>query len=130
MEEYFIHLVAIITIIIFLGNALFQILLSLGYPLGEAAMGGYFKILPKPLRFASAFSAVLLLFMSFVILQHTKLVTVTINVNSTLFIWGFSIFLALNTLANLMSKSKMERLIMTPISSIAFVFCVLIAMFS
>jgi hypothetical protein len=86
MEGNYIHIAAIIVAILFSCIAVFQVLLSLGYPLGEAAMGGYHKILPKTLRFVSAINAISI------------------------------------------SKSKKERYIMTPLSSIAFILCIFVAL--
>ena len=50
-------LAASIAAAIFAGLMLFQILLALGYPLGEAAWGGYYTELPAGMRIASALSA-------------------------------------------------------------------------
>nr|WP_263324624.1 hypothetical protein [Neobacillus sp. Marseille-Q6967] len=44
------NLAAIIIAVISLGIAIFQVLLTLGFPLGEATMGGYYKVLPKKIR--------------------------------------------------------------------------------
>jgi hypothetical protein len=131
MVEKLIHLAAIISTVTFVGMAIFQVLLSLGFPLGEAAMGGYHKILPKPLRFASAVSAIILLFMGFVFLQYAKVVSFGFNeLFTNIIVWVITVYLALNTIANLVSKSKKERQIMTPISSIAFILCLFVALFS
>ena len=42
MEVDSIYIAAIIVAILFTSIAVFQVLLSLGYPLGEYAMGGYY----------------------------------------------------------------------------------------
>jgi hypothetical protein len=129
MEGNLIHVAAIIVVILFVCIAGFQVLLSLGYPLGEAAMGGYYKVLPKKLRFVSAINAFILLFMGFVFLQHAKVVSIGLIVLlASILVWVFTIFLGINTIANSISKSKKERFIMTPLSSIAFVLCLLIAL--
>ena len=57
MDVDFIYVASIIVAILFLSIAVFQVLLSLGYPLGESAMGGYYKVLPKKLRIASVANA-------------------------------------------------------------------------
>jgi len=57
MELDFIYISSIIVAISFLSIAVFQVLLSLGYPLGEYAMGGYYKVLPKKLRIVSVGNA-------------------------------------------------------------------------
>jgi hypothetical protein len=128
MTELYIHIAAIISAAIFVGLAVFQVLLSLGFPLGEAAMGGYHKVFPKKLRIASGVSAIILLFMGFVFLQHAEVISIGFNFISTnVLVWVFTVYLGLNTVANLVSKSKKERIIMTPLSSIAFVLCLFVA---
>jgi len=63
MEAEFLSASSFIVAILFVSIAVFQVLLSLGFPLGEFAMGGYYKVLPKKLRIASAANALILLFM-------------------------------------------------------------------
>lgn len=131
MVEMYIYLAAMIIAVICVGIAIFQVLVSLGYPLGEATMGGYHKILPKPLRFVSTISAMIVLFIGFVFLQHAKVISVEFNfIPTNILVWVFTIFLALNTIGNLASRSKKERLIMTPISSTAFLLCLFVSIFS
>jgi hypothetical protein len=60
MEQNYIHIAAIIVVILFVCIAVFQMHLSLGYPYGEAAKGGYYRISPKKLRFVSAINAIVL----------------------------------------------------------------------
>ncbi|PAE18404.1 hypothetical protein CHH80_22015 [Bacillus sp. 7504-2] len=107
--------------------ALFQVLLSLGYPLGEYAMGGYYKVLPHKLRIVSVFNALILLFMSIVILEHVEVLTVFHLSFTNTIVWVFTLFLGLNTIANLLSTSRKEKYTMTPLSSIAFVLSLVIA---
>lgn len=128
MVEGFIQFAAIIIMILLASIAVFQVLLTFGYPLGEATMGGKYKILPKPLRFASAGSAIILLLMGFVYLLRANVISSDIHFLPTnILVWVFTGYLGLNTLANLASKSKKERLIMTPISAIACILGVFVA---
>ena len=126
MEETYVHIAAILFAVIAVGIAVFQVLLTLGYPLGEALMGGKYKVFPKPLRIASAFSALVLLFMGFVFLEQAKVVSIPFF-STHILVWIFTIYLGINTLGNLASKSKKERLIMTPISTIAFLLGLVVA---
>ena len=124
----FIQLAAMIIMILLAGIAVFQVLLALGYPLGEATMGGKYKILPKPLRIASAVSAIILLLMGYVYMQRANVITSDIAFLPTnVLVWVFTGYLGLNTLANLASKSKKERMIMTPISAIACILGLFVA---
>ncbi|MET3696974.1 hypothetical protein SAMN05877753_101449 [Bacillus oleivorans] len=125
----FIYISSIVVAILFVSIAIFQVLLSLGYPLGEFALGGYHKVLPKTLRIVSAVNALILLCMGFVFLQHSNVVPIDFNFLPTnILVWVFTVFLGINTIANVASKSKKERLVMTPLSTIAFILCLLIAL--
>ncbi|WP_088104197.1 hypothetical protein [Halalkalibacter urbisdiaboli] len=128
MEADWVYVASISVAVIFLFVAAFQVLLSLGYPLGEAAMGGYYKVLPKRLRLVSAGNAIILLFMGFLFLQHANVISVGFTFFPThILVWVFTIFLGINTIANLLSKSEKERYMMTPLSSIAFILCFFVA---
>jgi hypothetical protein len=123
-----IQLAAIIITILLAGIAVFQVLLTFGYPMGEATMGGRYKVLPKPLRIASAVSAIILLLMGYVYLQRANVISSNIdNLPTNVLVWVFTGYLGINTLANLASKSKKEKLIMTPISAIACILGVFVA---
>ena len=123
----YIYLSAIAVAVIFLSIAIFQVLLSLGFPLGEYAMGGIYKVLPNKLRIISAFNAMLLIFMGFVFLHHANVFDVFRFLPTDILVWVITIFLGINSLANLVSRSKKERFVMTPLSSVAFVLCLYIA---
>ncbi|MDQ0227378.1 hypothetical protein [Metabacillus niabensis] len=123
-----IFIITIIVAIIFLSIAVFQVLLSLGYPLGEFAMGGYFKVLPKKLRMISAVNAIILLLMAFVFLVDSKVIIAYTFLPTNILVWAITIFLGVNSIANLMSQSKKERLVMTPLSTITFLLCLVISL--
>lgn len=108
--------------------AAFQVLLSLGYPFGEFAMGGYYKVLPIKLRMVSALNAFILIFMGFVFLQHANVLNSLEFLSTNILVWVITIFLGLNTIANLMSRSKKERLFMTPLSGFIFILCLFISL--
>lgn len=127
MEVDFIYISSITVAILFMFIAVFQVLLSLGFPLGEFAMGGYYKVLPKKLRIVSAINAMILLFMGFVFLQHANLLIGLDFLSTNIFVWVITIFLGFNTIANLISRSKKERFIMTPLSGFTFLLCLFIA---
>jgi len=128
MEVDFIYIAAIIVAILFMSIAVFQVLLSLGYPLGEYAMGGYYKVLPKKLRIAGVINALILVFMGFVFLQHANVLNGVDFLSTNILVWVITIYLGINTIANLISRSKKERFVMTPLSGIAFVLCLFIAL--
>ena len=128
MEVDFIYIAAIIVAILFMSIAVFQVLLSLGYPLGEYAMGGYYKVLPKKLRIAGVINALILVFMGFVFLQHANVLNGVDFLSTNILVWVITIYLGINTIANLISRSKKERFVMTPLSGFTFVLCLFIAL--
>lgn len=128
MESSFLFLSSLVVSIILFSIAIFQVLLSLGYPLGEYAMGGYHKILPTKLRILSALSALLLLMMGLVFLQHTNVIGWLPFSSTTTLVWVMTVFLGINTLTNLLSRSNKERFVMTPIACVTFFLSLLIAL--
>ena len=123
----FVYTASIIVAVFCMSVAVFQVLLSLGYPFGEFAMGGYYKVLPKKLRIVSAVNALILIFMGFVFLLHTNVLNGLDFLSTNILVWVITIFLGLNTIANLISRSKKERLFMTPLSGFIFILCLIIA---
>ena len=128
MEADFIYVSSIIVAILFVSIAVFQVLLSLGYPLGEYAMGGYYKVLPKKLRITSVVNALILLCMGFVFLQHANVLIGVDFLSTNVLVWVITIFLGINTIVNLISRSKKERFVMTPLSGLTFILCLFIAL--
>lgn len=128
MELDLIYISTVIVAILFVSIAVFQVVLSLGYPFGEFALGGYYKVLPKKLRIVSAVNALILLFMCFIFLRHTNLINGLDFLSTNILVWVITIFLGINTIANLISRSKKERFLMTPLSGITFILCLFIAL--
>ncbi len=131
MEEIYIQITAIVSAVSFFAIAVFHVLLSLGLPLGEAAWGGSHKILPSKLRLASLISSIILLIAGLILLHQGKVVFISTDyILSRVIVWIFTAFLGLNTLGNFVSKSKKEKMIMTPISALALLSCLFVAVFS
>lgn len=112
----------------FSGLALFQALLALGAPFGRLAWGGQVKRLPGILRIGSAVSAAAFLFGALVLLEITGRSAV-LNAPRLLFgtMWVFATLFAFSTLANGMSKSRGEKLLMTPVAAAMCVACAVVA---
>lgn len=108
----------IIGIILTFGIIILQILLCLGFPLGEYAMGGKYKIFPPKMRIANVFSILILIFFSIVLLQLGNVASIQLLEPQTCKTIGYYIggYLLVNTIMNLCSRSKKERIVMTPIS--------------
>ena len=83
-------------------------------------MGGQYKVFPKKLRFVLFTQLFLQVFFVIIILQMGGIIPLWFSYNVTRIISiCMSIYLSLNALMNLVSKSKKERYIMTPLSLIA-----------
>lgn len=108
---------------------LFQIALALGAPWGKAAWGGGNEgTLPRKLRLASAFSALVLALAAWVILAAAGLIDSSPVPESWLtpLMWGLTGYFAIGALLNTISRSKVER-IWGPVSLIVAVCCGLVA---
>jgi hypothetical protein len=112
-----ISILAIIGSTTFFIAIVIYILLFLGYPLGELAMGGKSKIIPKQQRPMIAFSIIIQVFAVIILLQTAGLLNLWFNFKITRIICiVFSIYLTINIIMNSLSKSKKEKFYMTPIS--------------
>lgn len=115
----------------YIGSCLFflilvlYILLAAGAPLGELAMGGRYKRMPKKYRIACAVSVLVQAFAILVLLQLGGIFSIGLHENAARVLgYIFAAYLILNVFMNAKSKSKKEKLIMTPISAI-IAFCFL-----
>ncbi|MGL4373492.1 MAG: hypothetical protein ACRCS6_06895 [Turicibacter sp.] len=120
MNVLYIQIAAVIIGCICFSMSIFQFLLALGLPLGEFAWGGQYKVLPRNLRIGSFISIFTLIFIGVIFLAKANLVNVELN--ETLInvcSWVFTGFLGLNTLGNFASKSKKEKFVMGPITIVA-----------
>jgi len=100
--------------------ATMTVLVACGLPLGEFTMGGQHKILPKKLRVAAVISLVIQIFAMLIILQAGGFIPLFFSIKLTKYIcFFFAAYLSLNTIMNMISKSKKEKYVMTPISLIA-----------
>ncbi|MFB4212441.1 hypothetical protein ACE1TH_11090 [Shouchella sp. JSM 1781072] len=119
-------LLTILVTLLFLSISVFQVFLALGFPLGEFAMGGFYKILPLKLRIVSMCNAIILLMMNVLFLQYTGVINGFGFLPVPIFVWLITGFLFLNTVANYFSKSDKEKKVMTPLSALMCVCCLLI----
>lgn len=128
MENDLVAISSIIVAVIFVSLAIFQELLTLGFPLGEFTLGGYYKVLPKKLRTVSTISSLILLFMAVVVLKHAKIFNGLYFLPTNILMWIITIALGLMTLANFISQSNKEKYTMTPLSGITFLLCLYITL--
>ncbi|MCR4671427.1 MAG: hypothetical protein K5643_09590 [Saccharofermentans sp.] len=105
--------------ILLLAVAVMEILLIIGLPLGEFTMGGRHKVLPPMYRIFAASSVVLQLFGAAMILQGGGLMDMWFDGKVIKIIcFVFAGFFAVNTIMNLISTSKKEKYVMTPLAAI------------
>lgn len=95
------------------------VLLVLGFPLGDFALGGKYKILPAKYRIICGVSVLIQLFAIMIILQTGDVLPMLFSWNTTKGIcFFFAIYLSLNVIMNFLSKSKKEKWIVGPISMV------------
>ena len=100
--------------------AIMTVLVACGLPLGEYTMGGQHKILPKKLRVAAVISVAIQIFAMIIILQAGGFISLWFSFKVTKNIcFFFAAYLSLNTVMNMISKSRKEKYVMTPLSLIA-----------
>jgi hypothetical protein len=109
--------------------AIFQILLVIGIPLGRAAWGGTHRVLPLRLRIASALSSLLLGLAAWIVLARTGIVAIPWQPSAVRAgTWVVFSFLTLNTVANFASRSRIERMVMTPAAFICSICLLVVAL--
>lgn len=109
--------------------ASFQAALALGAPWGRAAWGGAHRRLPGGLRIASAVAVVLWLAAALVVPARAGYswspIPSGVARSGTWVLFGL---LVVGTLMNLASRSRLERLIQTPIAAVLAILCLLVAL--
>lgn len=94
-----------------------SILIICGLPLGELTMGGQYKVFPPKLKIVLVTQLILQLFFVIILLQMGEFIPLWFSYNVTKIIGiVMAIYLSINTVMNLISKSKKEKFIMTPLS--------------
>ena len=100
--------------------ATMTVLVACGLPLGEFTMGGQHKILPKKFRVVAVISVAIQVFAMIIILQAGGFISLWLSFKLTKYIcFFFAVYLSLNTIMNMISKSRKEKYVMTPLSFIA-----------
>ena len=100
--------------------AIMTVLVACGLPLGEFTMGGQHKILPKKFRVMAVISVAIQIFAMIIILQAGGFISLWLSFKVTKYIcFFFAAYLFLNTVMNMISKSRKEKYVMTSLSLIA-----------
>lgn len=106
----------------------FQVALALGVPWGRAAWGGAHERLPTGLRIASAFAAIFWIAAAVAMLARAGHEVISLPSIGTWLPWTLFALLTLGTLMNLASRSRLERLVQTPIAASLAILCLLVAL--
>jgi hypothetical protein len=112
----------VITTVAVLGAALlgclavFQLLLVAGAPLGRYAMGGQHVVLPPRLRVATVVAVALYAVFAVLMLQAAGAADVLPSGIADVGIWVLTVYLAIGVVMNAVSRSRPERLVMTPVA--------------
>lgn len=102
--------------------------MALGAPLGRAAWGGRNEaVLPTPLRIASGLAAIVVYpFIALYVLASADLIDLEWLPTGAMGMWVLTGFFTLGTVANLASRSNIER-VWAPVSLAIAVCCAIVA---
>jgi hypothetical protein len=119
---------AVLAVVLVAIIAVFQLALALGAPLGKAAWGGRNEgVLPTRLRIVSGLAAIVVYpFIALYVLASADLLDLEWLPTGTTGMWVLTGFFTLGTVANLASRSKIER-IWAPVSLATAVCCAIVA---
>ncbi|WP_427007364.1 hypothetical protein [Pseudarthrobacter sp. H2] len=109
------QLSAILACALLAGLTVFQGVLIAGAPLGSMAWGGQHRVLPARLRIGSALSIAVYALFAYAALAKAGLVPPLVSESFTaVTVWVMTAYFVLGVLMNGISRSKPERLVMTP----------------
>ncbi|MDT0274994.1 hypothetical protein [Blastococcus goldschmidtiae] len=120
--------VAVVGVVLLGCLAAFQVLLVAGAPLGRYAWGGQHVVLPVTLRIGSAVSIALYAVFALVVLQAADAVDVLPSGQADVGIWVLTAYLGIGVVMNAVSRSRPERLIMTPVALALAAVCLVLAL--
>ena len=99
------------------GLAVFQAALVAGRPLGRFAWGGRHAVLPPNLRIGSGVSIVLYALFALIVLQAAAMTALLPGESWVhVAVWVLAAYFLLGTAMNAASRSRAERLVMTPVA--------------
>ncbi len=119
--------VAVVGVALLAALAVFQVLLVGGAPLGRFAFGGQHEVLPPRLRVGSAVAVVLYVLFA-LLLQGAGAVSVLPEGVADVGLWVLTGYLALGVVLNAISRSRPERLVMTPVALALLAVCLVLAL--
>ena len=111
--------------------AAFQVALALGAPLGQHVLGGRNAgILPNRLRVVSAIAAVILIGAALIVLARAGLIGWPSQAAGLLApaCWVIAGYMALNSLGNLRSTSRIERTVFAAVTAVLALLCAFVGL--
>lgn len=122
--------VAAIAFTVLLGVlAVFQAALVAGAPLGQLAWGGQDRVLTRSKRIGSVIAIVLYAGFALLVLTRAGLVLdAAENIVVVVLMWIVFGYLVLGVLMNAISRSRLERLVMTPTALVLAVLALILAL--
>lgn len=111
------QLAALTACAVLAGLGVFQGALIIGAPLGRMAWGGQHNVLPTRLRIGSAVSLALYALFGYAALARANVVQPLVSDAVTAaVVWVLAVYFAVGVVMNGISRSRPERLIMTPVA--------------
>ena len=98
--------------------AIFQLALALGAPIGRFAWGGQHRVLPARLRIGSVVAILIYALIALIAWDRTGAIDVFPELFSIVAMWVVFAYFALGIFLNAISRSKPERYVMVPASTI------------
>ena len=110
--------------------AVLQIALAAGAPLGHFAWGGKYRVLPRGLRIAGAVSVLVYALFAWIIAGAVASLDRFGDYipETPPGIWVLAGYFGLGVVVNLVSRSRPERFVMTPVAAVLCGCCLLIAL--
>jgi hypothetical protein len=118
---------AIAATIVLAGLAMFQAALAAGAPLGRFAWGGQRDKPPAAFRIASAATIPLYGLMAIVLLDRAGVTSVLPGDAARIGAWVIFAYMIVGTVTNLISRSRSERFVMTPVAAVLAILSAIVA---
>jgi hypothetical protein len=119
---------AVLAVVLLAALGVFQGLLVAGFPLGRFAWGGQNEVLPTGLRIGSVVSIFLYAFFALLILQAAGRHELLPDGFAGVAIWVLTGYFVLGIGMNAISRSRPERLVMTPVVVVLAAACLVLAL--
>lgn len=111
------QLAALVACAVLAGLGILQGALIVGAPLGRMAWGGQHDVLPTRLRIGSGVSIALYVLFAYAALARAAVAPPVVSDTVTaVLVWALTAYFGLGVVMNGISRSRPERLIMTPVA--------------